>query len=358
MIYLYFLLPFSLIATPVKRSFHFTGTFNVANVNFGSADDGAINRLTNSIKGGTHLYSGWSSLSKNPITVEYNTNVPSATGNFNGIIRFGPDPKCQNIHTMVHEISHTVGIGTTSNWESYYSDNKWTGPLGKQQYEAIDGTSELPMRDAHFIPYMTTCASFKPEFYSVIFKHISIAQALVADVGLVNGIQKQRIYEPHLGDYSESLGTVPNMHHMCRQGIKTITIGSHNGYAGCIKFECNNSSLIVGDENCQGETADGSKVTTIQVKSGDAIDSMKFMDASGNVLAQGGTGKGGRITRTINISDYGNLAGFIGFYHNDGKYKDTLTGFQPTFVSEFNSEPILFENTGSGSQGSSKGPIE
>ncbi len=87
-------------------------------------------------------------------TVTYDPSVQTADGNINGSIRFGGTDYMEYI-TAMHEISHTVGIGTAPKWASLVVNGIFTGQHATDQLRAITGnsTDQLNADTQHFWPY-------------------------------------------------------------------------------------------------------------------------------------------------------------------------------------------------------------
>jgi hypothetical protein len=86
--------------------------------------------------------------------VSYVPSVSTADGNFNGSIRFGGTDYMEYI-TAMHEIAHTVGIGTDSHWPALVVNGIFTGEHATAQLRAITGnpTDQLNADTQHFWPY-------------------------------------------------------------------------------------------------------------------------------------------------------------------------------------------------------------
>ena len=87
-------------------------------------------------------------------TVVYEPTVATADGNINGTIRFGQTEYMEYV-TAMHEIAHTVGIGTDSHWPSLVVNGIFTGQHATDQLRAITGnaTDQLSADTQHFWPY-------------------------------------------------------------------------------------------------------------------------------------------------------------------------------------------------------------
>jgi hypothetical protein len=87
-------------------------------------------------------------------TVTYDPSVQTADGNFNGNIRFGGKDYMEYI-TAMHEISHTVGVGTAPKWSSLVVNGIFTGEHATAELRMITGNPDdmLNADTQHFWPY-------------------------------------------------------------------------------------------------------------------------------------------------------------------------------------------------------------
>lgn len=77
----------------------------------------AYTLITSAMNAAVARYNNLSDLGKS-ITVRYDTSVPTADGNLNGTIRFGSNRSYMTERTALHEIAHTIGVGTSSGWST------------------------------------------------------------------------------------------------------------------------------------------------------------------------------------------------------------------------------------------------
>lgn len=85
------------------------------------------------------------------VTVEYNAKVSTANANIRGHIRFGGSISSR---TALHELSHTLGVGTARVYFRLLKDGKWTGPHAVSLIKAFDGPDAVLHGDKkHFWPY-------------------------------------------------------------------------------------------------------------------------------------------------------------------------------------------------------------
>jgi hypothetical protein len=159
---------------------HVTYTLGkVANPSADQAD--AYAKITLAMDSATGFYNTLTTITKK-LTIEYNTSVQTADGNSNGNIRFGRDRGYMKACTAMHEIAHTVGIGTTSQWGKFISNGKYTGANANKKLQEITGDpkSVLNGDSQHFWPYGLNYAS---EVKSVddLIDHCLIVNAILKD---------------------------------------------------------------------------------------------------------------------------------------------------------------------------------
>jgi len=117
-------------------------------------------------------------------TVTYVPSVETADGNSNGSIRFGGKSYMEYI-TAMHEIAHTVGVGTVSQWSSHLTNGVWNGELANAKLRELTGVAddEVHGDSQHFWPYgLNYTSEVKSE--ADVINHCYIVVALRADMGL------------------------------------------------------------------------------------------------------------------------------------------------------------------------------
>ncbi|KAF9877732.1 ricin B lectin [Colletotrichum karsti] len=63
------------------------------------------------------------------VKVYYTPGVPTAEAGVSGDLRFGSDRSFMNERTALHEISHTLGVGQTTAFDSMCSSGDWKTAL-------------------------------------------------------------------------------------------------------------------------------------------------------------------------------------------------------------------------------------
>jgi hypothetical protein len=88
---------------------------------------------------------------KKHVTANHSPGTPTADANYDGWINWGGTI---NRRVALHEIAHTLGIGTHPEWQSHIKDGKWTGRHALKQLREFDGPDAVLHADRmHFWPY-------------------------------------------------------------------------------------------------------------------------------------------------------------------------------------------------------------
>lgn len=159
------------------------------NSNPTSAESQAYALITTAMDKAISYYNCYTDITK-ALTVSYNSSVATADGNIKGSIRFGATGSMVYI-TAMHEIAHTVGVGTASNWQSLVAfssggnSGPWKGTNANAELRAITGKSSdtLTADTQHFWPYGLNYTS-EVESEADVINHCRIVVALLKDMGL------------------------------------------------------------------------------------------------------------------------------------------------------------------------------
>jgi hypothetical protein len=142
----------------------------------------SYDRITRAMNLALTHYNCYLSVSK-ALSIYYEPSVPTADGNINGTIRFGAKSTMQQA-TAMHEIAHTLGVGTHSGWSSRVSGGRWTGTNAINQLRALDGSSAVLYADsAHFWPHGLNQASEATSADEYV-RNVQMVAALRRDLGL------------------------------------------------------------------------------------------------------------------------------------------------------------------------------
>ncbi|MDX3452777.1 hypothetical protein PV396_12590 [Streptomyces sp. ME02-8801-2C] len=137
-----------------ERAAAATITWSLVRASNPTADQqSAYNLITTAMNAAVARYNNLSDLGKT-ITVRYEPGVPTADGNLNGTIRFGSNRSYMSERTALHEIAHTIGVGTSSGWSSLGGSGTWTGAQATALVRQFDGSSaKISTGGGHFWPY-------------------------------------------------------------------------------------------------------------------------------------------------------------------------------------------------------------
>ena len=168
------------IQNTIKRG-NFTWSFWWEDPNADPDTKAAFDRIREAFDEATEYYNNFTSITKH-VNVNYNTGTPTADANFDGWINMGPNPSYQRTGTAMHEMAHTVGVGTHSKyWE--LMQGSWQGTqANKNMLMMTNDPNALIYGDGtHFWPYGINGAhedSGDPMLYII---HALIIQGMKAD---------------------------------------------------------------------------------------------------------------------------------------------------------------------------------
>ncbi|MCF0217064.1 MAG: RICIN domain-containing protein [Fibrobacteraceae bacterium] len=128
------------------------------------------------------IYNTYASLTKH-INVYYSTGVPTAEASSNGDLRFGKERSYMFVGTAMHEMAHTLGMGTTQDYKNMLKDGVFQGEKAQAKLKELTGdNSQVLKGDAqHFWPYGLNYASEVKSEQDLIF-HAQIVEAMYQDI--------------------------------------------------------------------------------------------------------------------------------------------------------------------------------
>ena len=117
------------------------------------------------------------------LTVQYDASVPTADASFGGPIRFGSTRAYMYVGTAMHEMAHTLGSGTTPEYEALVANGVFTGTHATATLRAItkDPAAVLHCDSQHFWPYGLNYAS-EVTSDTVLVDHCKIVQSMAQDL--------------------------------------------------------------------------------------------------------------------------------------------------------------------------------
>ncbi len=135
-------------------------------------------RIVKAMDEAVWLYNRYGAFEKK-LRVMYKSSIPTADGNINGTIRFG---KSISTKTALHEISHTLGVGTSRKWDQMFKDKKWHGERANRLAQAFGGPdAKLGGDKSHFWPYGLNHK--KEDSPTNRIRHVLMVQAMCQDMG-------------------------------------------------------------------------------------------------------------------------------------------------------------------------------
>ena len=141
----------------------------------------AYKLITAAMDSAVFIYNKYTNLSKY-INVYYSTGVPTAEASSNGDLRFGKDRNYMFVGTAMHEMAHTMGMGTTSEYKAMMDGGVFKGKKAQALLKEIDGPdAELHGDSQHFWPYGL---NYRSEVHSEqdLINHARIVEAMYQDI--------------------------------------------------------------------------------------------------------------------------------------------------------------------------------
>lgn len=128
---------------------NFTYSFNA-----NGADQATITRIKAAFDLAIKYYNEFTSIEKH-VTVNYSPNTQTADANFAGWINMGANTGYQKAGTAMHEMAHTVGVGTHSKYWQMMVNGKWQGVRANEILLMMTNDSSAYVKgdNTHFWPY-------------------------------------------------------------------------------------------------------------------------------------------------------------------------------------------------------------
>ncbi|MBN1517483.1 RICIN domain-containing protein [Candidatus Sumerlaeota bacterium] len=142
-------------------------------------DSSIASAISSAMAEAVSLYNANGTFTKS-LHVYYSSGVPTAQANYDGVITFGGS---RNTRVAMHEISHTLGIGTYSAYWNLMTGGNWDGGNAVRKLKSFDGASAVLKGDSvHFWPYGLNYDS--EDGTTARVRHVQIVQAFQSDMGL------------------------------------------------------------------------------------------------------------------------------------------------------------------------------
>ena len=153
----------------------------------------AYKRITAVMDSAVKLYNTYSNLSKF-INVYYAPGVPTAEASSNGDLRFGEDRSYMVVPTAMHEMGHTMGIGTTQEYWDVCKDGVFRNDKVQAKLRELDNdpTKELHCDSQHIWPYGLNQAS-EAKSEKDLINHVILVETIYQQLFKVAFFKEGRI---------------------------------------------------------------------------------------------------------------------------------------------------------------------
>jgi hypothetical protein len=228
------------------------------------ADSSIASQVEASIAEAVGLYNQYGSFNKH-LNIYYDPSVPTADGNWNGNIRFGGQ---RTPRVALHEISHTLGVGTYGTWWNFLSGvaggHVWLGGYAIGQVEEFDGPGSVIYAEGfHFWLYGLNYET-EDNFVDRI-RHIRMVANIACDMGLVSFAREPEPQAVQLG------------------GTATFNVVAANATSYAWYKEGDSIALTDG-ENVSGATTDILEIANVDARD----DGYYYCVASGTLASRVG----------------------------------------------------------------------
>lgn len=167
----------------------------------------AYKRITAVMDSAVKLYNTYSNLSKF-INVYYAPGVPTAEASSNGDLRFGENRSYMVVPTAMHEMAHTLGVGTTSEYAATCVDGVFRDDKVQAKLREMDGpNAELHCDRQHIWPYGLNQASEAKSEQDLI-NHVILVETIYQQLFKVAFFKEGRIKS--LGETKKCMGITSN----------------------------------------------------------------------------------------------------------------------------------------------------
>ncbi|WP_458450686.1 RICIN domain-containing protein [Fibrobacter sp.] len=163
----------------------------------------AYKRITTVMDSAVKLYNTYSNLSKF-INVYYAPGVPTAEASSNGDLRFGENRSYMVVPTAMHEMAHTLGVGTTSEYAATCVDGVFRDDKVQAKLREMDGpNAELHCDRQHIWPYGLNQAS-EAKSENDLINHVILVETIYQQLFKVAFYKQGRIKS--LGETKKCMG--------------------------------------------------------------------------------------------------------------------------------------------------------
>ncbi len=156
-----------------------TYTFDQSVIDAGST---VVNLLTQALDSACYYYNRYTPFRAN-IWVYYNAGIPTAQANYHGSIGFGASQSYMWVGTVMHEMAHYFGSGTTGVWQGKLLNGVWQGTTAQTLCKQLTGAELRGDNNGNPIHYWPTGINYRSEVGSAtdLINHTKIVKAMLID---------------------------------------------------------------------------------------------------------------------------------------------------------------------------------
>jgi hypothetical protein len=162
---------------------HFSYTISNKTTNPSADEADAYAKIQLGMDSAVWFYNTYTTITKK-LTIEYKPGeVQTADGSSNGNIRFGKNRTYMKGCTCMHEIAHTTGIGTTSQWTKLIVNKVFKGKNATQKLKEILGSQDSVLHgdNQHFWPFGLNY-DYEAKSIDDLIRHCLIVNAIQKDI--------------------------------------------------------------------------------------------------------------------------------------------------------------------------------
>lgn len=141
-----------------------------------------VNLLKTALDSACYYYNRFTPFRAN-IWIYYHTGIPTAQANYHGSIGFGANQSYMWVGTVMHEMAHYFGSGTTGIWQSLMTNGVWQGANGQSLCKQLTGAELHGDNNGSPIHYWPTGVNYSSEVKSStdLINHAKVVKAMLVD---------------------------------------------------------------------------------------------------------------------------------------------------------------------------------